>query len=332
MLDSRALRRLQLGFTSLTAVLGAGCFTDVLPGSETSESSGGEGTMSTTSTSAETVVPEGSGPSDCAPAQLCAPVAPPEWFGPVAVSDLLGGGDCPAGWTEELIAHELLAVPDDADCQCPCALENGRCETVVELHSEASCSPPVRDIVTLGAGDCLPIGDGVSGTHYFFQQPPLHTGGCSDAPLIAVPPAELASILACAPPALGEDCAAGVCVPQPPEGFESLCVLRPGDAECPPPFPARRVLFETLNDARSCGSCDCQLTAQSCNGDARVSTDPACEDGDQAIGPCMAGGGGNGNPHYVTYFAAPPECSLLGDALPIGEFTTTDPVTVCCVN
>jgi hypothetical protein len=54
-------------------------------------------------------------------------------------------------------------------------------------------------------------------------------------------------------------CDTGVCLPNPPEALEGLCVSRTGDQTCPAGFPNKQVFYADVIDNRTC-ACSCDVT------------------------------------------------------------------------
>jgi hypothetical protein len=56
---------------------------------------------------------------------------------------------------------------------------------------------------------------------------------------------------------VGAGCARGGCFPEPSGELGEVCVHQPGDLECPPAYPVKRLLFAGFDDSRACMQCTC---------------------------------------------------------------------------
>jgi hypothetical protein len=218
---------------------------------------------------------------DCAPDYECVDTPPKDWEGPLWIRDVAydepatpcRGGAAPRG--------HPTGEPNPPSCtECKCSPVTG-----------ATCDPPRLHCYYGGVGDCqsgtdddltqaaaavaclsLPAQNAVTSCTVTSGALVSSQGACtrSGGELAPTPPVS-GRVDACSSPARLGGCAAGLACarrPAPDYAEHGVCILRSGDFPgCPPSFPDERyVVWEHMDDDRSCETCACNATGASCAG------------------------------------------------------------------
>ncbi|MDI1484665.1 hypothetical protein [Polyangium sp. y55x31] len=309
---------------------------------------------------------DGSMSSLCA-GGTCTPPAAGDWKGPVSFWQ---GWDLEAPTCPDdapILAFEAWAEPPTVSCgTCECDPPEGTCKLPETWTvSSAACTPDPNLGVKTNL-DPPTNWDGTCNEDKSIQSGKL-CGGVPCVRSIVVSPPTIEE-LPCKPHLVGDpepsiphaweggpqttlgkactsatpapscvEAAGKVCVPTPPS-FSS-CVYREGDHPCPEGWDERQLLYQHVQDNRSCAACTCDApTGGTCSTIATVFSGPACTDlahsGSIFAGmdaPCwdlMAGapltGVSSTPPEYVSGKCTPSGGNVEGDVV------LADPVTVCC--
>lgn len=218
----------------------------------------------------------------------CQPTAPAGWLGPVAYWQGPNGDEppeCPDGYAEPIDLH---ADPEGApaDCACTCTARDLKCGTTdeVTIYNDLGCANVCG---TTGPRECGPAPvSGCSGNRVSIDVPRRQpTGRCVAAVEPTVTTARWKrDARFCELKVDVDECGdGGACFPTPSGGFSSqLCVYRVVLAgkpapECPNEYPNQELLYDSFEDERGCGECECAgPMGGSCTGEVILSTDSDC--------------------------------------------------------
>jgi hypothetical protein len=273
----------------------------------------------------------------------CLPVPPDPWRGPFAIFEATGSPpapfpDCASDYPVMALRAFNNPVVTPARCSCACGGATNSCAPPkMELYLDNLCSIPcpVPD-VTLGAAcSSFEAPCGTDAVYVYVDPTDGWFSGCS-APKATVDvdrtPWTSSAELCAVSPASGACATGDVCVPPTGDSFEpgTYCVERDGLHGCP--FRGYTVphaaYYATVTDTRGCTACTCNPPGVYCEVELSTSNGTACE----SVSPfpfstgCIPATGGlfdNGAPVDGA------ECTPSGGA-PTGDFTLTDPMTICC--
>lgn len=260
---------------------------------------------------------------------------PLEWDGPA----MLWRGDgtppsCPSPW---VIEGPVGGVDVEAPSSCECAcgeVSGGVCAEPgwVVMYDDTSCSDPV------GAFTPTPNCNSSSGAPYAGSATakPLPSQGGSCTPIasdVLPEPIWTDDLKLCIGAA--DTCGGEFCDLAAPDGFESLCVYRPGLFFCPPErYTERTILNQGWTDTRACTECTCDdPTDITCSTLVELWSEPDCS-GSLAEIPddqtCTQGLGWNVQ-GYRLLVEGPLGgwCGASRGEL-TGEVLADEPITVCC--
>ena len=228
--------------------------------------------------------------SGCDPeTHQCVDVVPQGWQGPARLA--ADPEECGAGWAIEKEIVHATASGDPAVCGCECEPTGGECSVEVTDYPElclfgecgnvnvcdvANNTHVVTDNTNLGYSGPQALGVDISLIADSLAM--TDSGACEAVPSSAtevLPDVEYGGIhrlcelddpyTACD----GSD----ICVPNGDDRFEAgICIWTFGDEPCPADgFTERTVLFDSHEDNRSCGACQCgeEVVGADCS-DSRV--------------------------------------------------------------
>ncbi|MBC8072745.1 MAG: hypothetical protein IAG13_30775 [Deltaproteobacteria bacterium] len=295
-------------------------------------------------------------PATCSEDALCGAPTPEGWFGPFILARAATEAelpDCPEEFpTLGPIAHDGFVDPGSAECSCEC-----------EPPAAASC---YASVVSSDNENCyggyyyyygyMDYGYG-GGTMYTqvteactnveidgFARFRVYGGGyygggtdCTPNETKSIPPlAWESSIKACGLPETPLSCSdGGLCIPQPPEGFEDTwCLYQQGDSGCPAGvFNTKVKFYMGAEDDRDCSDCNCGSTASSCSeGELMMFEGPDCAGEPSSILP----GGNSCEPAVaasvaVDYGVSAGTCPVTTQPHGTGSATPTGEMTFCCM-
>lgn len=225
---------------------------------------------------------------DCTPAFMCAEPAPADWVGPGVL--YWGPGDavpaCPADMPDLL--HEGLGdLLDDpalcAACSCDPSSANVLCNVKDLVGYEGlACSGPKKNM-NQNIGGCQPVFNNQPSASYLAAPPTaLATGLCmpSGGEATLGEPVWTATPRVCSRATFGKGCGTQVCAARPAPPFDAgLCILKPGDNDCPSPYTQKRLISDSaadVADMRGCTPCTCAPPTGTCTAETSLYTDPFC--------------------------------------------------------
>jgi hypothetical protein len=226
---------------------------------------------------------------ECDPGYTCSPNAPPGgWQGPVAFWQ--GGAMAPScdasgGYpTMAVEGFDGLSAPAASCPTCSCTAPKGVSCSIAQasFFGNDSCAGN-GGTLNIVAGVCQGFVSQIDPASFRWQSASASGGVCipkaSGVP--SVPAVMWAThARACGDAEVGGGCEQdSACVPRPSAPFGAgLCVYRAGDHPCPSgAYPNRTLLFEAVDDSRTCSDCDCgDPVNTSCGGTLQVSSDLNC--------------------------------------------------------
>jgi hypothetical protein len=235
-----------------------------------------------------------------------------------------GEGSCPEGYADSISWLEGVTDPGCGDCECAEAFV--QCEYVVLLYEQSNCLG--QAMYEMGYGStCInvssmvpKVGVGVSGS-----------GSCEpSAEPLPVEPTGVVDACALTAPADDSCGDGGPCVPAGAAPYDELCITQSGEAECPPGYPSRTVVYDDYDDARACSGCscgevsnvDCPTTVKQCGS--------GCSNcgSELPMGSCMDVS--PGAIQVTTEVASGVTCPPAGSASSDGNVVLQGPRVICC--
>lgn len=276
-------------------------------------------------------------PQMCGAGQVCRPSLPMDWQGPAAVSV----GDDTASRPGMFVPHPPLVrlnEPPEGSCNCACTNIDVQCETTLAVTQATDLNCMAPTVIAEISDSCstsiasvpnarIDVGDfSASAT----CQSPTATGFFAQL--------DTSPVLVCDAPAEVGMCPGGECFAPAIASLDHVCAFRPGIHTCPPdqPYSERFIVGESLTDDRSCPQCTCNEPAGLiCNGTPVIHTNDSCVGAGTPITEgCQTvptdGSGFNARLTDVNFIGD--TCSPA-DATPdpLGDVTTVDPLTLCCL-
>lgn len=339
------MRGMRFGALPLLIVLaaGVGACAAILGFEDAKDLDGGAATADAAGSDLEVTPAEG------APGVVCVPRPPPEWRGPLAISEARGDPlpaliDCPAPYAKP---HDFFSglQASPATCDCKCAAPTGLAcsDPVVTVFptkgacdaDAGACATPYSPPKTCANNDYPPASGTcpATNTEAKITTPAAPTAGaCAPSAGEVVAPARwTGSARLCEPP----PSVPGTCppekVPTPATGAPyqtNYCVYSTGTALCPVAYPVQRLYHARLTDTRKC-ACTCGApTGVSCGGTVIGYDNVGCGGSKKTVtSSCV----GMGNTSVIVLEGSAPSggsCPTGGG--PTGEAKAEDPVTVCC--
>jgi hypothetical protein len=308
---------------------GAGTSSD--PSSDTTSGPGTEETGEDTETA-----------SCPAATHTCAPHAPPDWNGPVAVAEAPDPAQCPATYPESELTVYADLEAEDAGCSCSCSEATGSTcppATLQRWAGDEGCPGAPSDEFSVAPGVCEPINSPLGLTGYFGAIAPVGTpagGSCSPSLETNLPAAYWATtVVGCGGSTPRAGCNEGeACLPRPQGVFQGVCVWREGDEPCPAGYQYKSVHHSEMADTRECiDDCSCgSPTNVSCGGTVELYNQNECGSNNETLtigGVCLSP-----SPSLVRGAIYHPEVSgqcLASGGTPTGSVAPQSPVTVCCL-
>lgn len=309
------------------------------PGQSTTTADTGSeatGSVSTSSSEESTETSSSTGPLDpeCGTATCGAP-APDGWSGPLIYTRVAPAAELPPCPMEApspgLTWLDGFIDPGPAICGCTCDEPQSDCYAYVYTHDTPDCDQYVD--ITMLVDECVNLD--IPGFVRFLAYGTYYGGVCQ--PLVEEqipPPGWNAAIRTCELVETPMACMdGGVCLPTPPEGFESTwCLSRIGDESCPAgPYTEKQLFHTGVEDDRDCSNCTCGTSAQDCTAAVlEVFSEPDC--GGEPSGTvegtqCTAVVGESftrSQPNAET-------CAVVASPEPEGSITPVGEVTFCCL-
>ena len=296
-------------------------------------------------------------PSDApACASTCAMAPPLGWDGPFAVFEATGGPpsptapDCTGAFAKTIYDGTSSLVAPPASCTCECgAVTGATCiPPKVDFYSDTGCATKCSANQPTSAIACAPLTNGGCGADPkgITVGPTVASGGvCTKTDVTDKKPAawETTFRLCAMPAPIIQRCDAGqVCVANPtlPQAPGTLCVARPGDAECPSGYAVKKSAYTSFKDDRACGTCTCgqphDVTCSPYTGKFRDgpncsagnhpwASDSACYTGVKPSSVETSGSATEG-------VASGGACDRQTGGVPTGSATPAAPTTICCTN
>jgi hypothetical protein len=279
----------------------------------------------------------------CPETHTCIAV-PDEWTGPVLLresEDPKAKVECPKTYPDDAVAGGADLEADAAECGCSCGDAAGStCALSTTLHhwgTDPTCSVGTpAESFNVFTTICNPLGEVIPSDSYFQVEPVLVEGGaCAPEATLDVPPPIFGRTgTTCGGAEMLEGCEdSEVCAPRAED--ESLCIWREGDEDCPEGFEGRRELYhQSLDDQRGCNECTCGEPVGLCD-NASITMfvnvcNPPVSGNIVASGECYPGSTLQGTQSVIFDVGDPNAFCVAGAAVPTGEATPIEPITVCC--
>lgn len=258
---------------------------------------------------------------------LCITMADPgdPWRGPVGIATVedITWSECPSGSPSGIAKFGHQLVDSDEPCACTCALPSPlACSAPVAVHEAAGCEGEVSP-TSVGRACLLVEGASIR------LEPPALDETC--APGASLPSASYDLFTALCEPESTPSCGGGGrCVPT--TGLDDVvCWWAPGELECPPELPDRRIVYSATDDQRTCAEgCGCTGTP-TCAG--VVVPHESCREAPPEPEPLLPGDCIDlaGPLALWSDFEIEGECTPMIPSVPvIGEVLEDAPQTLCC--
>jgi hypothetical protein len=240
----------------------------------------------------------GSSPESCGTANVCTPLAPAGWLGPIALwedspGSLSAPPSCPAGYGQPTDLHGQLLAPI-ANCSCTCTATAQRCDTAttVSVYGDLGCA---TQCISASPVACAAV-SGCTGSAGTLRAaiPAPSQGSCvaTVSPKTPPPPQWKRDARTCTlNTAASASCADTdeTCVPVPTAPYAShLCVYQvvldgQNIPACPAAYPnPSDPLYSSYSDNRGCMPCSCSgPSGGSCAGTLILSGGNDCGTGFQ---------------------------------------------------
>ena len=274
--------------------------------------------------------------TECGAAARCMAAVPDGWMGPIAVHRGPVEGTVPAcaeGYPSGgLTLYEGYHDPGPAVCDCECAINLANFCTKYIYDYEAGCGLQVGQL-NFNSSECDEFeSSGATNFYMFAQGQPV----CQPQKIVEAPEVPWDNLVSsCSGAAIDTECSTGMCVPDPPEGYEAgLCIFVQGDMECPAgDFSEKFTLNSGTDDTRNCGPCTCGTGSATCTGTLDVFASADCSDEplvslDATSFSCVDGSAG-AQSAMITY-DADPTCPVDVMPEPVGEVAPAGEFTYCC--
>ncbi len=262
------------------------------------------------------------------------------WSGPVAVASGPSTpptcpNDYPTQATAGLLHSGLAASPTKCPCICTTPLAPKCSSATLTKYNQLGnfCTEKPKSLGTLPSGSC--VGAVITATLLdsvravgVFSAGPCASNANPQPPL----PSWATDARACEGTAVAGQCAGGeVCVPAVPAAWES-CIYRAGDVSCPSGYSVKQVLFDGVDDTRSCSPCGCGTPTGTCTGMVNLYNSASCSApiGTLSLKQCTSAI----SMTHAKYVAGTPtgsSCPETGGDLS-GTLTPKNPTTFCCTN
>jgi hypothetical protein len=280
----------------------------------------------------------------CKAGFVCVPIPPSEW-GPVGfVRDRAPAApstDCGAYAPADIAMFDGIEAPAGG-CTCGCAAPaGGVCQVGATLFQYATCSGGAAQQPN-GCYDFSKNGWVIGSVSTL--KPTLSTAGVCAASASGSPqaPAWKSAVDLCTVVVAGAGCGdSHMCVPRPPAPLgPAACVQRAGTVDCPDGYPQQRILYDAMQDNRTCavGSCTCgSATGQVCDVSVSLYKDAGCANhaGTYKLdGYCHATGfaaGAVGSSRFTGQTTGG-ACTSGGAASVIGDVTPINARSMCCTS
>jgi hypothetical protein len=276
-------------------------------------------------------------------ARVCVEDAPAGWEGPMAIASAAATASSPSctgtGYERQVLTKFGAIDMGSATCGCACGAPAHSCGAVNMQRGSVSCFQLTTvvsavEYPNMAPNTCI----NVTGSGQNFYPTSNYTGGmCPPQPTSNFVRARFTErVTGCetndASPA---GCAAASqCVPALDNPLDSFCIYRDGDHACPAgPFSARTLYYDTLDDPRSCTTCNCGVSTGSCTGRVTFVQQPC--PGELAVATLNYGACATIDSGGIAMAATPTTPTPTGTCAPSGgavqgTVTTAGAVTVCC--
>jgi hypothetical protein len=294
---------------------------------------------------------DGDGKADCADPDCalagftCVPAIPGGWVGPVRwESGAAMVPACAGAWGVDYgVGGTELSASSGGTCPtCGCAPAEGvQCGIDVMIYDQVGCAGNNHPETLKATGSCVNVSDPIKPRSVRAVGPmKVVTGSCAPTTTgsASIPaPTWLTHARACRAAGDAAGCSAdSSCAP--PAAGGKRCVARTGNQACPAGYADRHVLFQGIDDQRSCTSCACGTPTSACQGaevrhhDSQItgcippgtlfSTTCSALDIHPSYGSYKRG---STAPTLPDAKCSPSTSSVTGTAAP------SEPLTVCCL-
>jgi len=283
----------------------------------------------------------------CPGTHLCAPSVPSGWSGPVTMYE--GALDVPAppcvgNWSETTFEGFSGLDTGKTSCECSCGDADGTsCAGDVSLKRWNGCGGIgfLMDTIELSSDSCVDLG-GIQAASGWTVEADLKVDGGSCEPWLTerIPePTWASQVQVCSGGADAAQCGEagdGLCLPAPPPGFHpDLCIMAPGNQECPEgAYSVKVQAARDYDDTRACGECSCSAPKGSCDADVDFVSGSGCGFGALLVesmsveAECTIV---DGAPNHVALDAKATASCKPSTGYVDGEVEELDTITVCCI-
>lgn len=263
-------------------------------------------------------------------------VGPPDdWEGPISVAIESDSEDLPVCVNDDAIRLGNGALTfDPAACGCECGdVNKASCSISVGFWPSfsTSCNGNPSQTQTLQNGVCSPTAGDVSGNNIEWSPTTPAPGACEPQAQAPVLPEPSWGEVAAGCSAITFSGGDGATCADPPQGWQNICIVRPGDHACPSGYPEKLTFYKGLADTRDCNDdCTCDESSVTCSGTVALHNTNNCIGGIfQGVGPNQCSFASATRLQYVATTTG--SCTPM-PATPNGTVTPDEPHTVCCVN
>jgi hypothetical protein len=282
-------------------------------------------------------------PDACAGTNTCAPIAPPDWHGPLSI--WTGSGTAPpcTNYYVPYFDGGTGLSADLAQCSCSCNPPSGAtCGSASVQFGTGGCATACGSSVVVAPAVCTSLqtvlNGCASGVGATISGSTANGGTCQPNTTVVLPPAQWTTqVAACEP--LAESPAGGgagqQCVPAPTAPFQGFCIVKPGSNTCPSPFTSTHLFYADFAEGRGCSPCTCgPPTGVDCNAGAHATTwgNPTCGGTTGAdITPLPVACAPVSGAHSIRLDTAPDGGACAPDGgMPTGSPSPQNITTVCC--
>jgi hypothetical protein len=288
---------------------------------------------------------DGDGDIDCADSDCgaagytCAAAVPAGWVGPIVRSSAgVVPAPCGGGFPDAIVKGGASLDAKPATCTaCACAQSADEVCSLpkVTLWDDVNCTGTSETHTPMAVGSCASL-DSVDTVSVKIVGATAVSGTCAasgGAPSGAGAGWQQAAT-ACGNAVTGKGCSdGGACRPSSPPGYGAeACITHAGDVACPPAYPAKALVYTTIDDTRTCTPCACGGAQGGCSPQTSLYTGFSCNTAAITVA-------NDGQCHTLAHLiadsmkAAPPvvggTCPPSG-GVPMGSTTAATPETICC--
>lgn len=301
----------------------------------------------------EDLVPPDAAAPDAAPVcpkttHECLSLVPEGWSGPALRADQDMGEEtpaCPSGYDDAGVFSWDINAEGACDCECGTAVSLAcRPARVTGKYTNdpagwAPCTGLCTscESVEINPNTCRSIGSLNAYPRLEVRLGNVVNGNCSDGSITSDFSASFQQqVSLCSAPSesLLTGCEESeVCAPKNANSFRNQCIYKAGEQLCPESiFSERLVVFEDIQDERSCSACSCTPDlSQKCGSSLLMSVlDQTCSSATpEPLAGCVDGNRGGATVYYDVD-PSTHQCKLATPPAVVGEAVATGALTICC--